>query len=51
MQPLEIETVNPNTPGKSSNSEDVALISSQYKKNHIENTELVRANFFTKPFM
>jgi hypothetical protein len=35
MQPLEIETVNPNTPGKSSNAEDVALIISQYKKNHI----------------
>jgi hypothetical protein len=35
MQPLEIETVNPNTFGKSANPEAVALIISQYKKNHI----------------
>jgi len=35
MQPLEIETVNPNTPWKSANPRHVALIISQYKKNHI----------------
>ncbi len=35
MQPLEIETLNPNTSGKSANPEDDALIISQNKKNHI----------------
>ncbi len=35
MQPLEIETVNPNTPGKYANPKDDSLIISQYKKNHI----------------
>jgi hypothetical protein len=34
MQPLEIETLNPNTPGKSANREDVALIISQYNKSY-----------------